>query len=274
MKTILVPTDFSKCANTAMTYALEIAKRTGAAVEALHVVFPNQGVENNVYNAFWIDDYLEQRRRAMDEWIRKFRKNEAFASVEIRTSTEIGFPVPGVCERAEEVKAELIVMGTTGATGLRGAFLGSTASGVLSKTEVPVFLVPKKGAYRTSANVVFATDFRMHCDERSRSVLRELLTAHGSGLKIVHILDKPGEKPDRTLERQISEKLEGIAHDFHYLHDSDVPQAISDYIEAVEANALVTISHEHTLLHRLFFESITKALAHRIIVPMLVLHDK
>mgnify|MGYP000299412573 CR=1 FL=1 len=61
MKTILVPTDFSKCAANAFRYALEMASRTDASILLLHVVFPNEGVENNVYSAFWIDEYFKQR---------------------------------------------------------------------------------------------------------------------------------------------------------------------------------------------------------------------
>lgn len=48
MKTILVPTDFSKCANNAMMYAMEVAKHMEAKVVALYVVYPNEGVDNSV----------------------------------------------------------------------------------------------------------------------------------------------------------------------------------------------------------------------------------
>ena len=58
IKHILVPTDFSKCASNAMNFALEIAARTGASVKVLHVLYPNEGVDNNVYSAIWIDEYF------------------------------------------------------------------------------------------------------------------------------------------------------------------------------------------------------------------------
>ena len=76
MKTILVPTDFSKCANNAMMYALEVAKRIEAKVVALYVVYPSEGVDNNMYDAFMIDDYVDQRKKAMVSWVKRFKRSE------------------------------------------------------------------------------------------------------------------------------------------------------------------------------------------------------
>ncbi len=52
MKAILVPTDFSKCADNALESAFVLAKRTQAKVIVLHVVFPSEALDNNIYNAF------------------------------------------------------------------------------------------------------------------------------------------------------------------------------------------------------------------------------
>ena len=274
MTTILVPTDFSKCAANALAYAFEIAHRTGARIALLHVVFPNQGVENNIYEAFWIDDYVAERVKAVKRTVRKFQRNPLFKNIEVTTEVTIGFPVSEIYRFAKEIKADMIVMGTTGGTGLRGVFLGSIASGVLSKTNIPVLTVPLKGSFRSGANVVMATDFRIKIDARSIGVMKEVLAVQKSRLLVVNVMDKPGQQPDKSSESAFAQKLGDIQHDFHYLHDRDVPQAISNFLESTDANGLVTISHEHSLWHRLFFDSVTQKLAHRVQVPMLVLHDK
>jgi len=53
MKKILVPTDFSRCAANALHYAMNLATRFGAEVTVLNVIYPNEGVSNNIYNAIW-----------------------------------------------------------------------------------------------------------------------------------------------------------------------------------------------------------------------------
>ena len=90
---------------------------------------------------------------------------------------------------------------------------------------------------------------------------------------LVDILDKPGEHPDKAKEKTLTEKLGITPKDFHYLHDRDVPQAISNFMEAIDAQALVAVARDHSLLHRLFFDSVTRKLAHRARQPMLVLHE-
>ncbi len=273
MKSILVPIDFSKCAANALKHALELARTTGAAITVLHVVFPNEGVDNNVYNVFWSDEYMAEREKGLKNWIRRFRKPAEYKSVRVTEVCKIGFPVPMICDLADELNVDLVVMGTTGATGLRGALLGSIAAGVLSKTSRPLLSIPKESTFQPSKSAVFATDFRLKLDERSLRVLREVLALKKSTLHVVHIVDKAGEAVDKAREHTMSQKLGDIPHDFHYLHDRDIAQAVSNFIESTDAGTLVSIAHEHSLLHRLFFDSITRRFAHRIHVPMLTLHD-
>ena len=273
MKAILMPTDFSKCAANAMTHAMALARDTGAELTLLHVVFPNEGVDNNMYNVFWSDEYMAERTKGLKHWARRFQRQKGNQGIRVHADCRIGFPVPTICDIAEDIQADLIVMGTTGATGLRGTFLGSIAAGVMSNTQIPVLSIPKQATLRDEYNAVFATDFRLKLDSTSLSMLTELLAMKKSMLHIVHILDKPGLAPDPAREKAIGQKLGKIPHDFHYLHDRDIIQAVSNFLEARDAGLLVAIAHEHSLFHRLFYESITRRFAHRIRLPMLTLHD-
>lgn len=273
MKTILVPTDFSKCANNATRYALEVAKRLKAKVVALYVVFPNEGVDNSMYDAFMIDDYLLQRNKAMKAWIRKLLKSAQADAVQVETLCRVGFPVSTVVQVAEELDADMVVMGTTGAAGLKGVLLGSTAGGVLAGSRRPVLVIPGGAKFQNYSRFVLATDFKLKADERSMGALTELLSIENAGLEVLHVIDKKGvSKPGKDLEMALTRKLDDIPHIFHYIHDSNVPRAIGLFLESVKATGLVTVAHEHTLLHKLFFNSVSRALAHHTTVPMLVLH--
>jgi len=272
MKTILVPTDFSKCSANAFRFALETAQHSGADVVALHVVFPNEGVENNVYNAFWVDEYYKQREKDLKEWVGRQAKGEKQKKVRIRSQCFIGFPVQAVHSVAEKEKADLVIMGTTGATGLRKILLGSVAAGVITRSKKPVIVVPQKASFREKVNAVFATDFRLRTDRHSLDILRELPQLQKGKIHMVNIVDKPGA-PDKSQEAAIGQKLGGIRHDFHYLHDLETVQAVMNFMESTDAEMLIAVAHEHSLLHRLFYDSTTRKLAQRVNVPMLVLHD-
>lgn len=273
MKTILVPTDFSKCAANAFRYALEMASRTDASILLLHVVFPNEGVENNVYSAFWIDEYFKQRERDLHSWARRLARKDEWKKVPVRSICTIGFPAASVGDTVENDNVDLVVMGTTGATGLRGVFLGSVATGVIARTKVPVLVVPPKAIFKEKSKVVFATDFRIKLNESTLQVMRKLPQLEKGVMHVVHVIDKPGAT-DTSHEAALSQKLDKIKHDFHYLHDRDVPQAVMNFAESTDADMLVAVAHEHSLMHRLFYDSMTRKLAQKANMPMLALHDK
>ncbi len=63
MKTIFVPTDFSKCAANAMKFAFVLAKYFGSEVVAFHNILPTQGVDNNIYDAYFIELSAMQTRQ-------------------------------------------------------------------------------------------------------------------------------------------------------------------------------------------------------------------
>lgn len=273
MKTILVPTDFSKCANNAMMYALEIAQRAGASVTVLYAVYPNEGVNNNMYDAFFIDDYVKERLSGMKTWTEKFTASPHLKDVEIRLECKMGFPVSTICQTAEDVNASLIVMGTTGASGLSGVLLGSVASGVIAGSKAPVLVVPTKAVFRNFARFAFATDFKMPVSRGSLQIMRELLNLQHTGLNIIHVLRDESQQPNQKQEEALSERLGTVPHDFHYIHDDNIPQAIHNFLESTDCNGLVAVAHEHSLLHGLFSKSVSRELAHHTTVPMLVLHD-
>jgi nucleotide-binding universal stress UspA family protein len=274
MHTILVPTDFSKCANNAMMYALELAQRMGASVRALYVVYPNEGVDNNVYDAFFIDDYIQQRLRAMKVWAKKFTRSPHLRDVDVQCQCLVGLPVSTICEAATTHHASLIVMGTTGASGLRDVLLGSIAGGVVAHSKKPVFVIPPKASFRNNARFALATDFKMPLSRESLQVLREILHLQHTGLNIVHVLAENAKQPSQKQEDALSEKLGTIPHNFHYLHSENIPQAIHNFLEATDANGLVAVAHEHSLFRSLFAKSMSRTLAHHTNVPLLVLHDK
>lgn len=274
IKNILIPTDFSKCAGNAMNFALELASRTGASVRVVHVVYPNEGVDNNVYSAIWIDDYFKQRKEDLGRWINRFKRNAAFKDIPITYDCEIGFPARTVKQIVAESEIDLVVMGTTGISGMTSTLLGSTAAGVVSSVEIPVMVIPTKADFLGHADYVLATDYEMHPNKHSVQVLKEILRVQHAGLHILHVLNKPEEEPNKTKEKAFEHHLEGLAYQFHYLHDASITQAINNYIEATQANGLVTISHHRTFLQKIFFQSKSKLLVQKIKVPILVLHDK
>jgi nucleotide-binding universal stress UspA family protein len=273
MKQILVPTDFSKCAHDALEYALELAKASGAGLHLLHVVYPNEGLDNNVYNIL-MDPYLDARKHNLDNLVEKVRKNPAHAAIPIQSEVTIGFPATTASEYVENHQIDLVVMGTTGATGLQGYIFGSTTGNLASKLNVPLLAIPPGTKFGTIERMAFATDFNLDLSDKTMDVLNGLLRIFKAQLNVVHIFDQPDDKLSKRQEDHLSRKLGDIQHDFRYIHNMDVAQALNDYLEATESGGLVVVAHKHGFWSQLFGYSVSRNMVQHAHLPILVLHDR
>lgn len=144
-KTILVPHDFSACADHAAELARTLAGVHGARLVLLHVaempsmlgpmasVVPDDGG-----NPISMRDYAMQSSTAMLEEIAG-RLRAAGAAVTYVAA--IGHAATEIVEAAGRERADLIVMGTHGRTGLAHVVLGSVTEKVVRHSTVPVLTI-------------------------------------------------------------------------------------------------------------------------------------
>jgi nucleotide-binding universal stress UspA family protein len=136
--TLLVPVDGSPGAATALPVARSLARATAARVLLLQVITPLVRYGRGRY----IEPHFEERARAAAEVELEALAAE-FRQVGVPTEVRavVGPIVPSIVALAAEAGADLIVMGTHAATGVRRAVLGSVADEVVRKATQPVLLV-------------------------------------------------------------------------------------------------------------------------------------
>lgn len=275
MKKILVPTDFSKCAGVAMKYALEMASISGAEIISMHSVSPYEGIDVDGSGLLWVKEYQQAKAKALNTWVKKFNRMPAFSKVPISTICNIGFTVTDICDKAEEANVDMIVMGTTGTSGMEGMLFGSIAGGVITKSKIPTLLIPLSAKFSTKTPFGLATDFKINCGKESIVLLNKILKVHGqTEIKVVHVLPEAESKPAPGNEKQITTLFKGIKLSFHYLHDKNIANAIDNFVEASKVGFLCAVSHKHSYLYTMFHGSVTKKLAFQAHTPLLVLFDQ
>jgi nucleotide-binding universal stress UspA family protein len=139
---IVFPTDFSPASRPAFRKAVALAKGERAQLIVLHVlsalpVMPGSYVSPSV----WDDLELGQRTQAarlLRSVVAKAKTAGARASGVL---IDFGVTHEQIVRYARKKRADLIVMGTHGRSGLTRALLGSVASRVLSAAKCPVLTV-------------------------------------------------------------------------------------------------------------------------------------
>ncbi len=230
-----------------------------------------QNIENAAYS---FSEYVKIKETKLAQSVKRMLKNPDFKDVPVKSVCELGFAADNICNLADKYNADLIVMGTTGASGLKELTLGSVAGSIIRKTEVPILIVPEVFDSITLNDVfVLASDMSNKMNEKSKAVVESFTKMQNATLKVVNVSDKEGERPSSDAEKKISDMLSGVQHDFHYLHGGQPNVAIRHFLETVEASLLCMISHHHGFLYRLFYDSTTRQMSYHTQIPLLVLHD-
>lgn len=142
IKRMLVPTDFSPASDIALTYAIDMALRHGAAIHLLYVVD-----EGSAATAFPDGFYVELpglRAKLVDDATRRLTELTqqcAAASVPATFDVVTGRPAPMIAQEATARGTDLIVMATHGRSGVAHLLLGSVAERVLRTAPCPVLTV-------------------------------------------------------------------------------------------------------------------------------------
>lgn len=139
-KKILVPVDFSFGSERAVEKAAELARVMDASVELMHVyqlpvfALPDSSI---TVSPTYIADLTDRAQRALE----KHRAQLQADGIEASTMLMEGMPAQAIVDHANEIAAEMIVMGTHGHSGFKRFLLGSTAERVVRMANVPVLSV-------------------------------------------------------------------------------------------------------------------------------------
>ncbi|MFZ5876714.1 MAG: universal stress protein [Nitrospirota bacterium] len=135
---LVVPTDFSAGSSAAAEYALWLAGKTGARILYLHVMEPTA---YSVDFALTRPDLSAEVRERAGEALRQLVEEARSRGVSAEQALAVGSPFAEIQQTAVDRKADLIVMGTHGRTGLAHVMLGSTAERVVRLATCPVLTV-------------------------------------------------------------------------------------------------------------------------------------
>jgi nucleotide-binding universal stress UspA family protein len=136
---VLLATDGSTPASSAFDHAASLAAETGAALHVLSVVdTADLGLRTD---ADAVDDD-DPRRDAAEAAVADAVDRAEAAGLDAVGTTRVGVPHREIGAYADEVAADVVVVGTHGRTGLSRTLLGSVAARVVRTAPVPVLVVP------------------------------------------------------------------------------------------------------------------------------------
>ena len=150
VKPILVPTDFTEVAHTAINHAVELAKTIHSSVVILHVV---KDEEERVNASLKLEEEVNLAKSIE-------------GTVEVSSMIKVGNIFDDIGDAADEVNATLIVMGTHGASGWQ-KITGSNALKVITNSTVPFIIVQNEGIKESGYDTI-VTPLDLHNETKQK----------------------------------------------------------------------------------------------------------
>ncbi|GEO05773.1 universal stress protein [Adhaeribacter aerolatus] len=293
MKNILVPTDFSENAANALSYAIQLARRVQGRLILFHNAdLPVSYAATNIYasaagdvglgasplypGAIYPDPELEKvQQEKLTKLAEQVRLNQQ-EEIPVTTHFKYGSFTGNLQDILQEEKADLVIMGTKGASSFFDRLIGTNTASVIKEIHgVPVLAIPSEARFTPPQNILFAADL----EDETEIYLNQLLAfaqPFGAQITLVHITSQT--ETEILNEELILDELRNRfpGHHLRLIERTDktVAQGLEKYIKENPTNLLAIGIHTHGFWHSLFHSSVTEDLVFRTTLPLLALPEK
>lgn len=262
---ILVPVDFSPISVLALRYAVMVANHLRQPIKLFHAI--------PVHSVWMEEEDLEFEKEA-EHGLHQLADqivHEGFSPENVSTLMVHRFPLNSVIEDlVEKEDVKYIVMGTSGASGLKEHLLGSFTSGVIETSKVPVIAVPENTKLVPFKSVVYATDLT-HLETECK-ILVDFIHSFNARLNILNILPTAvPEKGDPELEHKLRHTCNYPDIHIHYRSHDDLQEGIKAFLVEEQADLLAMFTRKKNFFVDLFCQGQTEAMVCHLPVPLFAL---
>ncbi len=275
MKRIVVPTDFSASATSAMNYAIEMAKEIGAAVHLYHVYQVPVAVSDVPVVIVSVEE-LKKNAEEQLEYLKKGLEHiTSDKPVKVTTEATMGNTVDELEELCKRMHPFMVVMGSRGSTGMERILFGSTTLTAIKHLTCPVIVVPPGTNYKGIKKVGFACDFRKVIETTPTHYIQELVQLFGASLHVLNVdYDNKHFKPETPEESLfLHTLLKDLNPEYHFIEEKDIEDGINKFAEENNLDLVITIPKKHKLLDSLFRKSSTRQLVFESHIPVMCIHE-
>jgi nucleotide-binding universal stress UspA family protein len=147
IRKILYTTDLSDNSAYVFRYALNSAEVHDAEIHIVYVLKYFFALPYSFFATSTPEDeqpaILEQIKKRIDDFVQRELKDNPSRVNRVASIQVIeGDPVAEILKKADEMKADVLIMGTHSKGLVSQTFLGSVATDVLQHSRVPVFIIP------------------------------------------------------------------------------------------------------------------------------------
>ncbi|MFK7812975.1 MAG: universal stress protein [Maribacter sp.] len=280
MMNILVPTDFSANANHALRYAIYLFEKeecTFYILNAFQTGASNlESMRNRERNTRLFRITKEASERNLADVFKTVKLENDNPKHVFKTLSIADTLLNAIGKSAIDLNIYYIFMGTQGASGLKGVFLGSNTVKIISKIDsFPIVAIPTDYNFDTPKEILFATGFEHVYDKYELHPMLILAKLWESKIRVLHLVDEEKKAAhQKTAKEVLAKRLHEVSYEIIEVEKTDkVSTEIANQVEQNENIGMVAIiDYWHSFMQKLTREPIVKNVAFKTKVPLLVMH--
>jgi nucleotide-binding universal stress UspA family protein len=271
MKKILVPTDFSDCANNAVDVAKAIAAKSGAELYFLHLEEAVPEVTHVTHHEEHAHDPHMGHARYELQHLVESSEHEGLKVHSIFVPAQQGESIE---DYIKPYGIDFVVMGSHGAKGVRGWLLGSNTEALIKSANVPVLVVKNPIKNYQPEGIVFASTFR-HDVSKCLNVAVHFANLWNAQLHLVflnmmnHLIVEDHAK---EIMKQQLDTLPKVNHTLNISETNDPEYGINEMANALGADTIAVRMDARGGLAGLFNTSVAVKLINHSDLPVLILN--
>ena len=275
MKTILIPVDFSKESEKALSVGAKIAKRISAKLILTHMT----AIDTDELAKTPEDKITEKRDQSKlaAKRFHDFLEKDFLKDVLVEPIMQDRVDFDSISTFADDISADLIVMGSSGSNGFVASTTGSNAEKVVRSSKVPVLVVKKNELNFSSETLLFVSDFMEESLEAYQkiSTIAAMLQAK---MRFLYInLPNTAFKSTKQMDEILftfftkSQHPDPVAaiKEVHRYADFSIEEGIYNFSNLSTVDIIAIPTHGRKGVSRLLHQSISEDVANHSIIPVL-----
>lgn len=272
MKKILVPCDFSEQAINAFRFAVDIAAQSKGEIHLVHVVELPVLHDTMLMPVLSFEEALfEELRIKAEKQFQKLTAKYASGSNKVKMKVLFGGTARMILDYIEDVKIDLVTMGSKGSSGVREYLVGSNAEKIVRGSTVPVLVVKKYVKISTIKDIVFPNTLHTETQEDLVMKVKALQNFFKAKIHIVWI----NTPSNFTRDKITHERLTAFAKRFmfkdytiHVYNDPYEESGVINFTHDFKADMIALGTHGRKGLAHLMSGSVAEDLVNHVDCPI------
>lgn len=276
MKRILVPTDFSPLAESALKIAANLARKHDAEIFLLHLldlpldlIDPTQGGSQDLPESIFFMKLAHQR-------FTKAMNKTYLEGIKVHETVDFNAAFEGIMQVSKKHDCDLIIMGSHGAEGLKEVFIGSNTEKVVRYSEIPVLVIKHEINDFDVSKIIYATNLSLETASSFKQA-KELAKKFDAQIDVVFINTSGKFKTSNEIDDKIK-AFKSVAgeDDFEIVvqNDHNTEDGILNYARKVKADLIGIGTHGRKGIARLLNGSLSEHIVNHAKRPVITFKIK